>query len=92
MAGDKEAELIFRALAYQVAKKHRCFDSNLWWQTGCHCSDRGMAHSELLTTWIKERVDFLAPVLVYPGESEMEALAQGALRVLNQEETARKYV
>ena len=33
-----------------------------------------MAHSELLTTWIKEQVDFLAPVLVYPGESEMEAL------------------
>ena len=92
MAGDKEAELIFRALAYQVAKNIGALTATFGGKLDAIVLTGGMAHSELLTTWIKERVDFLAPVLVYPGESEMEALAQGALRVLNQEETARKYV
>jgi butyrate kinase len=41
--------------------------------------------------WIKERVGWIAPVLVYPGEDEMLAMAQGALRVLRGEEEAREY-
>ena len=47
--------------------------------------------SELLMGWIAERVRFIAPVLVYPGEDEMLALVQGALRVLRGEEEAREY-
>jgi len=40
---------------------------------------------------IEERVNFIADVKVYPGEDEMIALAQGALRVLNKEEEAKTY-
>ena len=40
---------------------------------------------------IEERVKFIADVKVYPGEDEMIALAQGALRVLNKEEEAKVY-
>lgn len=90
--GDKKAELIFRALAYQVAKSICALAATFNGKLDAVVLTGGMAHSELLTAWIKERVSFLAPVLVYPGESEMEALAQGALRVLNGEETAREYV
>ena len=34
----------------------------------------GMAHSEYITSRLQERVSFLAPVHVYPGEDELEAL------------------
>ena len=36
-------------------------------------------------------VGWIAPITVYPGEDELLALAQGALRVLNGEEPARVY-
>ena len=47
--------------------------------------------SKLTIDLIKERVDFIAPVMVYPGEDEMEALALGAYRVLKGDEKAKKY-
>jgi butyrate kinase len=51
----------------------------------------GMAYSKRLIDWISERVSFLAPVVVIPGEREMLALALGGLRVLNGEEALKKY-
>lgn len=60
-------------------------------QGGCHSTHRGIAHSKMLTGWIIERVEFIAPVLVYPGEDEMTALAEGGLRVLRGEEKAKQY-
>ena len=50
-----------------------------------------LAHSELLTGWIEERVEWIAPVLRFPGSEENRALAAGALRVLRGEEEARIY-
>ena len=52
----------------------------------------GIAFSALFTGWIKEYVSFLAPILLYPGSMEMEALAQGIIRVLDGEEEAKKYL
>lgn len=51
----------------------------------------GLAWSKRLTDWVTERVEFLAPVIVIPGEQEMLALAQGGMRVLRGEEEARRY-
>ena len=51
----------------------------------------GIAHSRQLVAEVSERVGFIAPILVLPGEEELEALAEGALRVLNGEETAKTY-
>jgi len=51
----------------------------------------GLAHSEMLTGWIRERVRFIAPVFVFPGEDEMSALAEGGLRVLRGEEDVKAY-
>lgn len=45
----------------------------------------------MITTWIKERVSFIADVKIYAGEDEMSALAQGALRVLREEEKPQRY-
>jgi len=51
----------------------------------------GIAYDRRFVGWIRERVGFLADVLVYPGEMEMEALALGGLRVLQGREEAREY-
>ena len=51
----------------------------------------GIAYSDYITSRIKERVEFIAPVIVYPGEDEMQSLANGALRVLRGEEKASVY-
>ena len=41
----------------------------------------GVAHSKMLTDMIKGYVEFIAPVAVMAGESEMDALALGGLRL-----------
>jgi butyrate kinase len=46
----------------------------------------------MVTGWVKERVKFIAPVKIVPGENELEALAFGALRVLRGEESAHEFV
>ena len=52
----------------------------------------GLAHDGRFTSWISEMVEFLAPVRIYPGEDEMKALAEGALRVLQKSEEAKRYL
>ena len=51
----------------------------------------GLAYDELLMNWIRERVSFIAPVMIFPGEHEMEALALGTLRVLRGQEALQTY-
>jgi len=51
----------------------------------------GMAHNEILVDKVKERVGWIAPVVVYPGEEEMKSLAQAVIRVLNGVEKAKTY-
>ena len=51
----------------------------------------GLAHNKKLMNWISEYVGFIAPIEVVPGEDEMLALAQGALRVLKGEEEPKIY-
>ena len=51
----------------------------------------GMAYGKPIVNFIKEKVGFIAPIVVYPGEDEMLALAQGVIRVLNGEEEIKEY-
>ena len=90
-AGDDHARLIYEAMAYQIAKEIGAMATVLKGHVDSIVITGGVAHSTMLLSWIRERVGWIAPVLVYPGEDEMLALAQGALRVLMGEETARQY-
>jgi len=90
-AGDAHAKLVFQAMAYQVAKGIAALGAVFSGEVDAVVLTGGLANSELLTGWIKERVAFLAPVLIYPGEGELEALALGAWRVLVGEEEAKVY-
>ena len=51
----------------------------------------GLAYSARLVQYISAKVSFIARVLVYPGEDEMKALADGALRVLEGREEPHRY-
>lgn len=89
--GDKNADLIFDAMAYQIAKEIGAMSAVLKGEIDAIVLTGGLAYSELLVERIKRRVEFIAPVKVYPGEDEMQALAEGALRILKGEETAKIY-
>lgn len=90
-AGDEDAKLIYEAMAYQVAKGIGDLSTVLEGNVDCIVITGGIAHSERMTELIKKRVKFIAPVMILPGENEMEALAFGALRVLKGEEKAKSY-
>lgn len=89
--GDKKAELILKAMAYGVAKSIGQLSVIRDGKVDQIIITGGIAYSERITNWIKEKVSFIAPVTIIPGEKEMEALAWGALRVLNKEEEVHTY-
>ena len=89
--GDNKAKLIYEAMAYQIAKGIGELATVVNGNVDAVVLTGGIAHSKMITDWIAERVKFIAPVLIMAGENEMEALAYGALRVLNGTEKARDY-
>ncbi|MGB9831956.1 MAG: butyrate kinase [Caldisericum exile] len=89
--GDSYARLVYEAMAYQVAKTVGEMATVLYGEVDAIVLTGGIARSQMLTDWIKERVSFIAPVLIYPGEDEMRALLEGALRVLRGEEKEKIY-
>ena len=60
-------------------------------KVNCIVITGGIARSTMLTSWIKERVQFIAPIVIYPGEDEMRSLAEGALRALQGQEQIKEY-
>lgn len=89
--GDAQAELVYHAMAVQVAKEIGQLATDLYGEVDAVVLTGGIAHSDLFTGWVEERVRFLGPVVRFPGEYEMEALALGALRVLSGKETPKVY-
>jgi butyrate kinase len=89
--GDEHARKVYEAMAYQISKEIGGMATVLKGKVDYIVLTGGVASSRLLIDWITRRVEFIAPVLVYPGENEMRTLAQGALRVLREEEEAKEY-
>ncbi len=90
-AGDKKAEQVYKAMAYTVAKGIGELSTVVSGQVDHIILTGGIAYSERLTGWIKEKVSFIAPVTILAGENELEALAHGVLRVLQGKEKANEY-
>jgi butyrate kinase len=89
-SGDARAALVFEAMAYQIAKDIGAMATVLNGRVNAILCTGGMARSEKLMAAVREAVEWIAPVTVYPGEDELRALAEGALRVLRGEEQARE--
>ena len=90
-SGDEKARLVFETMAYQIAKSIGELSVALYGKVDRIVLTGGIAYSKILTEWIIERVKFIAPIEILPGENEMESLSLGVLRVLRGEETAREY-
>ncbi len=86
--GDQQAELLYRAFEYRVAREIAAQTVSLGGRPEAIGLTGGLARWRRLTSGVERRVGWLAPVHVFPGSFEMTALAEGVLRVLGGEEEA----
>ncbi|GKX67203.1 butyrate kinase [Inconstantimicrobium mannanitabidum] len=91
LEGDEKSKLVHDAMGYQVAKDIGAAAAVLNGEVDAIILTGGMAYGKPIVNLISEKVSFIAPIVVYPGEDEMLALAQGVLRVLNGEEQVKEY-
>ncbi|MBB5181517.1 butyrate kinase [Planomicrobium koreense] len=89
--GDKEAKLIYDAMAYQVAREIGSASAVLEGKVDAIILTGGLAYGKSFVESITNRISWIADVVVMPGENELQALAEGAARVLNGEEQAKIY-
>lgn len=90
-AGDKKAELVLDAMIYNVAKGIGAAATVLFGKIDAILLTGGIAYSDYVLSRLKKRISFLAPIHVYPGEDEMEALALNALAALKGELEIKVY-
>jgi len=91
-SGDKHAELIYRAMAYQIAKSIGANYAVLKGDIDGIVITGGLAYDKTLIAWVIDYIGFMGKLFIYPGENEMTALAGGALRVLRNEQQALNYI
>ena len=90
-AGDKKATLIWNTMIYQICKMIGEMSTVLCGKVDGILLTGGLMRFADVKEWIEKRCGFIAPISVYPGEMEQEALAYAALDVLRGEKTAMKY-
>lgn len=90
-AGDDHARLVLDAMIYNVAKSIGAASTVLCGKVDAILLTGGIAYSDYVISHLRERISFLAPVFVYPGEDEMEALALNALGALRGELPVQVY-
>lgn len=91
MNGDSQATLIYEAMAYQIAKSIGSEATVLRGKIDGILLTGGIAYSKLMVEMIRERTEFISEIYIYPGEDELLALAEAAVRVLSKEEEAILY-
>ncbi|HOP40275.1 MAG TPA: butyrate kinase [Geobacteraceae bacterium] len=89
--GNEQAKILLQAMAYQVAKEIGAMATVLSGVVDRIILTGGVAYSVKIVRAITDRVEFIAPVVVVPGEEELESLAGGAMRVLRGEEQPQVY-
>ncbi|MDR1417177.1 MAG: butyrate kinase [Prevotellaceae bacterium] len=80
--GDEQARLVITAMSYQVGKEIGAAAAVLHGNVDAILITGGIAHNALVTNYIKQMVEFIAPVVVYAGEDEMSALAASVTQML----------
>jgi butyrate kinase len=90
--GDKNAQIVRDAAAYQVGKEIASLAAVLSGEVDAIILTGGMAFQEYHVNYIKSMVGFITEVIVYPGEDELRALAFNGLLALKGEITIKEYV
>ncbi len=89
-AGDAKAALVLEAMIYQIAKEAGAMAAVLQGKVDALLLTGGMAYSQRMVAELTRYLEWIAPIQVYPGEDELQALAEGVFRVLNGEEKAKR--
>lgn len=89
--GDKQAQLVYDAMILQVARAVGAAAATLRGQVDRIIITGGIAHSRYVVEHLQDYIAFIGPITVMPGEDELQALAEGAWRVLSGQEQARVY-
>jgi butyrate kinase len=89
--GDEKAKLVYDAMAYQIAKEIGAASAVLEGKVDAIILTGGLAYGKEFVKSISDRISWIADVIVQPGENELQALAEGALRVLRGEEKVKDY-
>lgn len=89
--GDDKARLIQDALSYQTGKEIAAMCAVLHGEVDAIILTGGISHNPMVVEYIKKMVSFMAPVVIYPGEDEMHALAMNGLMVLKGEIIPKDY-
>lgn len=89
--GDAKAKLILDAMIYQIAKEIGAMAAVLEGDIDGIILTGGLSYSEYIVDNLMNKVKFISPIYIVPGEEELEALAYGALRVINGDELAKNY-
>lgn len=90
-SGDKKAIFIENAMVFQIAKQIGAMATVLYGNVDAVIITGGIAYYDAFVDKIIERINFIAPIHVYPGEDEMWALANNALMLLKGEMQVKKY-
>ena len=89
--GDKECETFLKAYCISFAKYIAALSTVVYGKVDAIILTGGIAYSEYITDEIKERVSFIAPVVVYAGENELESLAENGYGILAGEFEIKEY-
>lgn len=92
LKGDEEAREVYEAMAYQVAKEVGSCATVLKGKVDAILMTGGLAFSDMLVDWMKERISFIGKIVVYPGEDEMCSLAESVYYALTGEQEIKEYV
>lgn len=89
--GDKHAELIVSAMIWNVAKAIAAEGAVLCGKIDAVLLTGGLCYSDYIVNLLKKRIEFLAPVVVYPGQDEMLALTENAIAALSGQREVFEY-
>jgi butyrate kinase len=90
-AGDRHAAAVFDAMIYQIGKEAGAMAAVLKGKADAVLLTGGMAYSEKAVSQLRGSIEWIAPIRLYPGEDELQALAEGVFRVLSGEEQAKRF-
>ena len=90
-AGDAWAKVVYEAMAYQTAKAIGAFAATLKGQVDGIILTGGVSNDKGFVAYVEERVGWIAPVVAYGGDFEMEGSASGAIRALEGTEEVMTY-
>ncbi len=90
-AGEEKAKQIYEAMAYQIAKEIGSMSTVLEGNVDAIVLTGGLAYGKEFVDMITSRINWIADTLIFPGENELQALNEGVLRVLRQQEEPKVY-